>query len=219
MTQRFKIRRRWSSFLNFCSHVAEIQFTNKNETKRKSPQTSICSAVLDASQSPHIPTRPLERHPHGVLFISRRSVEDGSGWLVEPFYWKATKRYQTEHRAQHGRVEGVEDRINALAEALGVPSKDLARAIAGAVREYVPPASLSALKEKETGSPVVDELLKEPQGNSPGTSLRGGSWDCWGRDERCRKLCWHGRTVETRRPIFNLTIFSILVHVYVSRVT
>ncbi|KAK0201240.1 hypothetical protein DFS33DRAFT_1358423 [Desarmillaria ectypa] len=73
---------------------------------------------------------------------------------------------KTEHRAQHGRVESVEDHINALAEALGMPSKDLARAIAGAVREYVPPASLSALKEKETGSPVVDELLKEPQENS-----------------------------------------------------
>lgn len=70
-------------------------------------------------------------------------------------------------KAEHGRVEDVEDRINALAEALSMPSKDLARAIARAVREYVPPASLSVLKEKETGSPIVDELLKEPLGKSP----------------------------------------------------
>lgn len=58
------------------------------------------------------------------------------------------------------RVNGVEDSINALAEALGMPSKDLARAIAVAVREYVPPASLSSIREKETGKPAVDELFK-----------------------------------------------------------
>ncbi|KAK0213843.1 hypothetical protein IW262DRAFT_1467185 [Armillaria fumosa] len=95
-------------------------------------------------------------------------------WKTEVGGWwelstgKRPSSFKTEHGAQPGKVESVEDHINALAEALGVPSKDLARAIAGAVREYVPPASLSALKEKETGSPVVDELLKEPQGYSPG---------------------------------------------------
>lgn len=55
---------------------------------------------------------------------------------------------------------GVEDSINALAEALRMPSKDLARAIAVAVREYVPPASLSSIREKETGKPAVDELFR-----------------------------------------------------------
>ncbi|KAF9072807.1 hypothetical protein BDP27DRAFT_389683 [Rhodocollybia butyracea] len=55
---------------------------------------------------------------------------------------------------------GVEDKINALAEALGMPSQDLARAIAVAVREYVPPASLSSIKERETGKPAVEELLR-----------------------------------------------------------
>ncbi|EIN04229.1 hypothetical protein PUNSTDRAFT_128502 [Punctularia strigosozonata HHB-11173 SS5] len=61
----------------------------------------------------------------------------------------------------------VEDRINELAEALGMPSKDLASAIAVAVREYVPPASLSsvAAEAAETGaSDVVEELLGEGAG-------------------------------------------------------
>jgi hypothetical protein len=56
----------------------------------------------------------------------------------------------------------VEDRINALASALGIPSKELASAIAVAVREHVPPASLSSIAAKETGS-VVDALLKGTQ--------------------------------------------------------
>ena len=62
------------------------------------------------------------------------------------------------------KAETVEDSINALAQALGMPSRDLAVAIAGAVREYVPPASLSAIREKETGGPAVEELLKEREG-------------------------------------------------------
>ena len=48
----------------------------------------------------------------------------------------------------------VEDRINGLAQAFGVPSSDLARAIAGAVRHHVPPASLSSVIAKETGEAV-----------------------------------------------------------------
>lgn len=48
----------------------------------------------------------------------------------------------------------VEDRIKALAQALGVPSSDLAHAIGGAVRHYVPPASLSSIVAKETGEAV-----------------------------------------------------------------
>ncbi|KAK0465831.1 hypothetical protein IW261DRAFT_1522151 [Armillaria novae-zelandiae] len=101
-----------------------------------------------------------------TAYYSYRVVQ----WKTEVGGWWeiSTGKRPSSIKMEHGRVEGVEDRINALAEALGVPSKDLARAIASAVREYVPPASLSALKEKETGSPVVDELLKEPQGHSPG---------------------------------------------------
>ncbi|KAF8657103.1 hypothetical protein AX16_002290 [Volvariella volvacea WC 439] len=58
-----------------------------------------------------------------------------------------------------GKEESVESRIYALAEVLGIPSKDLASAIAVAVREYVPPASLSSISARETG-PVIDALLK-----------------------------------------------------------
>ncbi|KAG5638122.1 hypothetical protein H0H81_001725 [Sphagnurus paluster] len=53
-----------------------------------------------------------------------------------------------------GQESSVEDKINALAQALGMPSKDLARAIAVAVREYVPPASLSSVAAQETGEAV-----------------------------------------------------------------
>lgn len=63
---------------------------------------------------------------------------------------------------------GVEDKINALAEALGMPPQDLAKAIAVAVREYVPPASLSSIKQRETGKPAVDELLR---GNGEGKTV------------------------------------------------
>jgi len=55
--------------------------------------------------------------------------------------------------------ESVEDRINGLARALGIPSKELASAIAGVVRQYSPPASLSSIAAKETGE-VVESLLK-----------------------------------------------------------
>ncbi|KAI0667529.1 hypothetical protein C8Q78DRAFT_982304 [Trametes maxima] len=44
----------------------------------------------------------------------------------------------------------VEDRINELASALGMPSKDLTAAIANAVREHVPPASLSSVAAHES---------------------------------------------------------------------
>ncbi len=43
----------------------------------------------------------------------------------------------------------VEDNIRALADALGMPSPDLASAIADAVREHVPPASLSSVAAHE----------------------------------------------------------------------
>ncbi|KAF6752389.1 hypothetical protein DFP72DRAFT_904766 [Ephemerocybe angulata] len=58
----------------------------------------------------------------------------------------------------------VEDKIHALAMALGMPSNELASAIALAVRNYVPPASLSSVAAKETGSAVkvlVEGALEE----------------------------------------------------------
>lgn len=45
----------------------------------------------------------------------------------------------------------VDDRINELASALGVPSKDLASAIAVAVHEFVPPATISSVAAHQTG--------------------------------------------------------------------
>lgn len=74
-----------------------------------------------------------------------------------------------------GTSGGVEERINALAEALGMPSSDLAKAIAGAVREHVPPASLSSVRAKETGS-AVEELFKEASAHSAtGAPVNGGA--------------------------------------------
>lgn len=58
-----------------------------------------------------------------------------------------------------GNSETVEDKINELAKALGMPSKDLASAIAGAVAQYVPPATLSSVAAHETG-PAVEALIK-----------------------------------------------------------
>ena len=49
----------------------------------------------------------------------------------------------------------VEDRINALAEALGMPPKELASAIAAAVKEYVP----SAAAARKTGSSDTMNIL------------------------------------------------------------
>ena len=45
----------------------------------------------------------------------------------------------------------VEERISELAKALGMPSKDLASAIAVAVHDYVPPATLSSVAAHQTG--------------------------------------------------------------------
>ncbi|PCH34583.1 hypothetical protein WOLCODRAFT_133521 [Wolfiporia cocos MD-104 SS10] len=55
---------------------------------------------------------------------------------------------------RHDEEPSVEDRIEELAAALGIPSKDLAQAIAGAVRDNVPPASLSSVSAHETGDAV-----------------------------------------------------------------
>ncbi len=58
----------------------------------------------------------------------------------------------TQYSGSSGRAKGeptVEDRINDLAAALGMPSSDLSAAIADAVREHVPPASLSSVAAHE----------------------------------------------------------------------
>jgi hypothetical protein len=65
-------------------------------------------------------------------------------------------------RESSRQSETVEDRINALASVLGMPSNELASAIAIAVREYVPPATLSSIAAKETGT-IVKMLVKGVQ--------------------------------------------------------
>jgi hypothetical protein len=66
-----------------------------------------------------------------------------------------------ENKRRYGE-ESVEDRIISLASALGMPSNELASAIASAVRSYVPPASRSSVAAKETGE-AVKALFSEPE--------------------------------------------------------
>ena len=88
--------------------------------------------------------------------MSYRTVDHkadvGSWWNIV-----FDKRSQT-----YAREESVEERINALANALGMPPNELASAVAGAVRSYVPPASLSSVAAKETGE-AAQVLFSEPK--------------------------------------------------------
>ncbi|KAF8509893.1 hypothetical protein BU17DRAFT_55876 [Hysterangium stoloniferum] len=64
---------------------------------------------------------------------------------------------RTTRSSEGAERENVEDRIISLAKALGIPSRDLASAIAEAVKHSVPPASLSsvsAAEATESGTPV-----------------------------------------------------------------
>lgn len=58
-----------------------------------------------------------------------------------------------------GAQHNLEYKITDLAKSFGIPPKELASAIAVAVRNYVPPASLSSLAAKETGD-IVKVLLE-----------------------------------------------------------
>lgn len=78
-----------------------------------------------------------------------------------------------------GGGDEVEQRINALASALGMPPTHLASAIASAVREHVPPASLSSVAASEpTGSAtkilVNDESEEEAEGQEGVAATAGG---------------------------------------------
>jgi hypothetical protein len=85
------------------------------------------------------------------------------GWRKSPGFTTVQQQQQQQQQQQYAgsasspcQSDGgsVEDRINQLAQALGVPSDDLAGAIASAVREHVPPASLSSIAAKESGDAV-----------------------------------------------------------------
>jgi len=83
--------------------------------------------------------------------------------------WKRTMN------REDGRLS-VEDHIEALATSLGLPSKELAAAIAEAVKNYLPPASLSSVSAAEataTGSgEAVKVLVGEEDEAEPGTGLK-----------------------------------------------
>lgn len=90
-----------------------------------------------------------------VLYYSYRlKAQTSDWWLAKPKWtWPASRE------SSRQRSETVEDRINALASVLGMPSNQLASAIAVAAREYVPPTSLSSITAKETGT--IAEVLVE----------------------------------------------------------
>ena len=73
--------------------------------------------------------------------------------MVEPRLGQKPAQFEAEGRPSYKTEESME-RINALAKALGIPSKDLAVAIASGVRQYASPESLSSVAAKE--SPRVD---------------------------------------------------------------
>ncbi|KAF4610097.1 hypothetical protein D9613_010620 [Agrocybe pediades] len=84
--------------------------------------------------------------------------------------------------AARQHADTVESHIEALAKALGMPTPELAAAIAGAVRAYVPPASLSSIKKAEPTGEAVKVMLEEPEDSeaipapgAPAGSKAGGS--------------------------------------------
>jgi hypothetical protein len=96
----------------------------------------------------------LGRRPHGTMDgdAAAHGYESGEG---------------------KGGEGGVEDRINALAEALGMPSHELASAIADAVKHHVPPASLSSISASEAtqSGAAVNILVDKGEEELPGTRL------------------------------------------------
>lgn len=107
-----------------------------------------------------------------------RDHENGSGFSIT----KSGTGYTPVHTSGGERNDlTVEDRINELAAALGMPTKDLAAAIAVAVHEYVPPASMSSIAASQTGYEIVlhiepllnaDVLFAETQSSSSLTPRR-----------------------------------------------
>ncbi|EGN97352.1 hypothetical protein SERLA73DRAFT_184027 [Serpula lacrymans var. lacrymans S7.3] len=95
-----------------------------------------------------------------------------SGWFASRTGWTSPKAGKSGEEGSHK----VEDRLNALAEALGMPSHDVASAIAGAVRDHVPPASLSSIAAQETGS-AVKILVGVPQGRPAEGGSTGGLYE------------------------------------------
>jgi len=86
----------------------------------------------------------------GLATDKKRPRDDGSD-SSSPSHQSKSGRKQwwsgesTEDSPGATGSSDVEDKINALATALGMPPKELASAIVNAAKVYVPPASLSSL--------------------------------------------------------------------------
>ncbi|KAF7324597.1 hypothetical protein MKEN_00501000 [Mycena kentingensis (nom. inval.)] len=72
---------------------------------------------------------------------------------------------KSQRKLSKHRSDAVEDRITALAKELGIPSRDLASAIAVAVKQHIPPASLSSIAAHQTGE-AVSAMLKASEEDS-----------------------------------------------------
>ncbi|KIJ59038.1 hypothetical protein HYDPIDRAFT_118859, partial [Hydnomerulius pinastri MD-312] len=72
-----------------------------------------------------------------------------------------------------GEAGELESRLNVLADALGIPAKD----VASAIKPFVPPASLKRLapKMKETGVSEAVRVLLEENSAHGGDNSKGGS--------------------------------------------
>ncbi|TRM66603.1 hypothetical protein BD626DRAFT_483216 [Schizophyllum amplum] len=105
-----------------------------------------------------------------TAYYSYRTVqiktEVGGWWNLamgkRPNYMQTPEGRDPDKIGHHAGDETVESRINALADALGLQSKDLASAIAVAVKEHVPPASLSSVAASQTGDAVEAMITETP---------------------------------------------------------
>ncbi|KAL1719905.1 hypothetical protein EV715DRAFT_198204 [Schizophyllum commune] len=107
-------------------------------------------------------------------------TEVGGWWNLalgkRPNYMAPPEGRHPDKIGKHANDDTVESRIEALAEALGIKSNDLASAIAVAVKEYVPPASLSSIASSQTGDAVdamITETPEKGQGQAAGQPKKG----------------------------------------------
>jgi hypothetical protein len=118
---------------------------------------ALLAALLAAFSS----WRVVSSKPDITEYRFWREFVMGRSHPAQPTHLEEQGRFRAEERP-----ESVDDKIKDLAAALGVPSNDLASAIADAVRSYVPPASLSSVAKAE-GTPI-EVLLGENHDNDEG---------------------------------------------------
>ncbi|EAU81618.1 hypothetical protein CC1G_02634 [Coprinopsis cinerea okayama7 len=87
------------------------------------------------------------------LLLGRQPPQAHTGTQPVETQWQQPTAGGVRHQGS------IEAKITDLASAFGIPPSELASAIAVAVRNYVPPASLSSIAAKETGD-IVHVLLE-----------------------------------------------------------